>query len=781
MEILHGKLKKGEIMIEPPKRLSDSRFILVNKKEKLPIEKEWPKRNNYDFSSEILKKHILNGGNYGVLTGDGLIVIDADTEELNEIVKREFPKTFCVKTRNGHHYYFHCMMPKKVLSNGNVHLGEIQSKGQFVIGPGSIHPSGITYEIEEDVEIAKIDPGLVKEKLGKFFKAQNRITKEVLLNGPKEGMRNDSLFKLACMYRDNDLTIDEAKILLAGVNEKANQPLPLFEIDRILQSAFSYEKQKSKIDFSTLNEEEIQLKEEVYKININPDSSPEKKMARISEIITKYLLKKYHIYTLRSDEKREMWIYKQGIYVPNGESYVKEFCRLILTSIYKIAYTNIVLNKIEADTFIEASDFFQNDHPNLIALENGLFDLKEGRLIDFDSSKILFNKIPIKYQEDLRINKIRGFIEDIIPLGDIDIIQEVFGFCLLKEYKYSVAFMFLGSGSNGKSRLCELLTDFLGPENVSAVQLSELNEGGFAVANLHNKMANIATDISATTLEDSSIFKKLVGGDWLSADRKFKERVQFKNYAKVINALNELPKTKDITDGFFRRWKTIKFPYKFVSEYEYENYDGDKSLVKKANPQILNSIKNDEEMSGLFNWAYEGLRRIFKNKGFSDNQTTNEKRVEWLRISSSIRAFMMDCIESADIENYILKKDFLSVYTNYCKKHNVKIEGSKSIRYALEEMGVFDGQINDETRSRVWYKIKFNGKIGENSCTGCTGKQGVSSHIEDPPLLEQPGTLVLPVQGVQKASKIHINQASMNKSSSNLSEIGEIEEMDFES
>jgi hypothetical protein len=37
-----------------------------------------------------------------------------------------------------------------------LHLGEIQSKGQQVVGPGSIHPNGNPYEIIDDLPITEI-------------------------------------------------------------------------------------------------------------------------------------------------------------------------------------------------------------------------------------------------------------------------------------------------------------------------------------------------------------------------------------------------------------------------------------------------------------------------------------------------------------------------------------------------------------------------------------------------------------------------------------------------
>ena len=53
---------------------------------KEPIEKGW--QNNGHTHMTVFNHGLIGNGNYGVLGGCGdLIVIDADTEELDEVVK----------------------------------------------------------------------------------------------------------------------------------------------------------------------------------------------------------------------------------------------------------------------------------------------------------------------------------------------------------------------------------------------------------------------------------------------------------------------------------------------------------------------------------------------------------------------------------------------------------------------------------------------------------------------------------------------------------------------
>ena len=92
-------------MITIPKQLQKDcyRFILLRPRDKIPIEKGWQTTNNYRYDDPKLLSHIERGGNYGVCTGYGnLLVIDCDNPVIEKMVEDNFPQTFKVHK----HYYF---------------------------------------------------------------------------------------------------------------------------------------------------------------------------------------------------------------------------------------------------------------------------------------------------------------------------------------------------------------------------------------------------------------------------------------------------------------------------------------------------------------------------------------------------------------------------------------------------------------------------------------------------------------------------------------------------
>jgi P4 family phage/plasmid primase-like protien len=148
------------------------RFVKLIMWDKKAFEPGWTKTTNYTYDSEDLKNWMAKGGNYGISTGiGGLLVIDIDNEQrMKEIgVLDALPATYTVRTRSGGlHFYYICrdfdkkrimydlVQTEKVVGAGGKemivyrHLGEMQWAGQQVVGPSS------RFRTIEEPDIVKI-------------------------------------------------------------------------------------------------------------------------------------------------------------------------------------------------------------------------------------------------------------------------------------------------------------------------------------------------------------------------------------------------------------------------------------------------------------------------------------------------------------------------------------------------------------------------------------------------------------------------------------------------
>jgi len=293
---------------------------------------------------------------------------------------------------------------------------------------------------------------------------------------------------------------------------------------------------------------------------------------------------------------------------------------------------------------------------------------------------------------------------------DKDVFYELAGFGLVKNYFMEKAFMFVGNGRNGKTKSIELLKKLVGIGNCASVPLSSIDSNSPFVWKLRGRFFNLAGDLNSKDLKDTAMFKQLTGGDCISANIKFKNVIEFHNYAKLVFACNELPKVYDYSDGFWERWVLLEYPYKFVEESIYNSMNNDdKKMCKIKDPQIIEKITTPEEMSGFLNMALLGLHRLLRNKKFSYTKGSVEVKNKWIRKADSFMAFCMDCIEQ-DYDAKISKKEVRRRYKEYCVLHKVAGASDKSIKVTLQEQfGASDeyNSIFGDRQEWCWIGVKW--------------------------------------------------------------------------
>ncbi len=317
-----------------------------------------------------------------------------------------------------------------------------------------------------------------------------------------------------------------------------------------------------------------------------------RKPREATEKIVERFMEKNHIYSTRDDLKSEMWIYDSGIYVPQGESYIREFCGKVLGQIYTTSKANEVVEKIRVRTYIDQDEFFKTNYLYEIPILDGILDIRTRKISPFTPEKIFFNKLPLNYKSKQKCDKIKQFFRDILAdEEDIKVIFEIFGFLLLKDYRIEKAIMLNGEGRNGKGKTLRLMEKFVGSSNTCNIGINSMQKDNFDLEDLFGKLLNVGGDTGRTSLKDTGCFKELTGRDGVNLPRKFKRSLRLVNYAKHIFGCNDLPIVYDNSVGFWARWVLIDFPYEFKTEKEIEALPEEERKNKKIiNTNILEEI-----------------------------------------------------------------------------------------------------------------------------------------------------------------------------------------------
>jgi putative DNA primase/helicase len=425
-------------------------------------------------------------------------------------------------------------------------------------------------------------------------------------------------------------------------------------------------------------------------------SKPNYTLPELAEQLYRARNRDYHFKITNGDYEIYRYDKDTGLYVNDAENLIRQDVHNVLGKAYTEHSANEVISWFKTSTgeerpyWIKKEDW--NKDINLIATKNRVINLINFKDYDLCFDYLMTISIPVKFNPDAKMPLIEKFLKEILHEDDIPIIQELTGYLLYRSYKFQKAFMFCGDGCNGKSTLINLFKKFLGDKNTSGVSLQDLTFQRFAREKLINKLANLYSDISSDAIQQTGIFKMLTGEDSIFADRKFREPIEFYNTAKLIFSCNKLPDAIDDSDAYFRRWVIIDFPNKFDGE--------------KCDENLLDKLTTEDELSGLLNWALEGLKRLLNNHKFSNSKTTEEIKSDYIRRASPVRAFINDCLDIV-IGERVNKTELYDSYRDYCniKGYDVLANNVFPIRLKQFIPSLWEMVSNDN--KRVWVNIKF--------------------------------------------------------------------------
>lgn len=370
--------------------------------------------------------------------------------------------------------------------------------------------------------------------------------------------------------------------------------------------------------------------------------------------LERYLLACKRYVTVIDSGVTYVWNRSLGIWTPNGEEAAERDAKDVLEDLYKDRYFRETLHHLRVTTYEDLNRLLTPR--KLLVVANGALDLETRGLHSPNPEWFCVTRVPWKYDPDADCPAIKKFVSEVVQPEDAPVIQELFGYCLFNEYPYAKAWMMLGPGANGKSTLLELLKRFLGEENVSNVSLQDLLNKRFAPSQLYGKLANILADLTSKALKQTGMFKMLTGRDRFMAEHKYQHPFYFTNFAKLVYSANELPDTRDTTHAFWRRWMLVDFPNRF---------EGD-----DADPDILDKLVTPGEMSGLLNWAVEGLHRVWAQNGLTETRTTTETHEKWRRQVSTVYAFLDDQTEK-HVSNEVPKDVLYAAYAEWCQAEDL--------------------------------------------------------------------------------------------------------------
>lgn len=613
----------------------------VISKNKMPVAKFTDKKN----LKTIEQINQYNPDEYVGILSDETVLIDFDNEEMSkialEIIKENKLNCRVLKTTRGIHClfkkddYFNYANTNKQLANGLIADIKLGVKNGIEV----LRYKNKDREIIYDTDTVDEPPFYLRPCK---YNSSNNIN---FLGMGKGDGRNDTLFRhiinlMKLMKKDDVIST------IRMINDK------LF---------------KDKLDEKELKN----LTRDSAFDDIKTESFFNSKGQFLFDVFAKYLMRSGKIIKINN----QLHVYRDGIYI-NGMDWIE---REMIKNIPSLSQSK----RKEVYSYLKLL-IEQNSNPteynHLIAFKNGIYNIFTGELTKFSDSYIITNKINWNYDE----KAYSGIVDDLLnklSCNDENIrkvLEEMIGYCFFRQNELGKAFILVGPQANGKSTIQAMLQKLFGTENISSIDLKDLSER-FKTAELYGKLANIGDDIGDNYIDDSNMFKTIVTGGRVIAEKKGQDPFEFEPYVKCIYSANNIPKMRDKTGAIKRRLVIIPFDRQFSpKDPDFDPY------IKYKLINGYGEYSVDENMSYLINLGIAGLRRVLENNGFTKSEKIDEKLNEYDKDNNPIKIWFE---ELGDAKNEIEMSNTQDVYNKYVDFCNVnklrimsKIEFSKAVK-----------------------------------------------------------------------------------------------------
>lgn len=195
------------------------------------------------------------------------------------------------------------------------------------------------------------------------------------------------------------------------------------------------------------------------------------------------------------------------------------------------------------------------------------------------------------------------------------------------------ALLLTGSGANGKSILCEVVRSLFPAEVVTSVPPHDLRTPE-RIARLSGANLNVVADISERGLYETGPLKQVISGDHLDGRRLYSQSFTFKPIAGHMFSANQLPGTRDFSQGFTRRWVVLNFPAQFRGAKAIPAGDLIRGLL--------------EERSGIVAWCVRGLERFMADRRYIIPDTSEKAVANWRLSNDQVACFLDERTERID-------------------------------------------------------------------------------------------------------------------------------------
>ena len=333
-----------------------------------------------------------------------------------------------------------------------------------------------------------------------------------------------------------------------------------------------------------------------------------------------------------------------------------------------------------------ADHLFNLGNPETVNCLNGQLELEDGtfQLRPHKREEYRTTQIPISYDPRASAKRFQKFLTEIFESAQdadekVECLLQMIGYTLMSHSRHEKFIMLIGNGANGKSVLLAIIEALCGSSNVAGVQPSKF-ESSFQRAHLHNKLANIVTELSEGEKLADAELKSITSGEPVTVEHKYQHPFNMRPYSTCWFGTNHMPPTSDFSEALFRRAMIVTFNRTFQPH--------------EQNPNLKDDLEN--ELSGILNLALAAYAGALKN-GFTIPASSQQARDEWKLETNQVAQFVIEkCDERPETaENF---NELYRCYQGWVHRNHLTSLTPKTFSSRMQRLGFVRGKSGNDRK-----------------------------------------------------------------------------------
>ena len=478
------------------------------------------------------------------------------------------------------------------------------------------------------------------DKVNEAYPIAERNSFKLLISGlpgtlpPNIHSRNKALLVTASLMRQAKWSMEDSykhimKVGWHGIESERGGDQEIFNtIKSAFGSEYTFSYKEEVIAYNTSHEEQMKMSA-VYTAVAKARRETDK--VRFSNY-EQELFARYPY--LKKNEVGIVYNYRDGVYYELSD---QEVSNIVLNGLYEdmlwgFRNRKAVSDKVACLLSIIPDFEITNDRGVIANVKNGLLNIATLELQPHTPNFVSLIQYPVVYDPTAKCPIwdicIDNWMEGEEKEEKKRLLKQFSGYSLSSSMLYDRALFLVGDGGNGKSTFVDTIAMVIGHDATSHIDLESLY-AQYGMKGLMGKRLNIIEEVHGNYYQSNKL-KKLISGEKVTIDVKYKDQFTFRPQAKFVFAVNQMPRVDDTSTATERRICAIHFKNNF-RDNPNRQLRSDMGLLAK-------------ELSGILNWMLEGAKDLRNNEKFITTKEQTQMLSEYRQENSSVEGFIGECL-----------------------------------------------------------------------------------------------------------------------------------------